>query len=186
MDRYICLQPLYKTPGPGVELETLERLCVDLLDVFGFDCSIAHRLEMPDDAYLSIRDQYLASEVLVYVKSHNHRGAHRVLAVTDRDLCAEGLNFVFGQAELGGRFAIISTHRLRGSTTVGDGRLYYLRVLKEAIHELGHTFGLVHCDDMLCIMYSSNTLEDTDLKGPDFCHDCRLKLDRYLQMLIYR
>lgn len=186
MGKHLCLQPVAKKQGEVVEQETLERLRLDLPKVFCLECRIASPVTLPDSAYLPVRGQYLASEILAGIKNHRYMEADRILAVTNIDLCAEGLSFVFGQAELGGRLGIISTYRLRASTSLGDGRLYYGRVLKEAIHELGHTFGLVHCPDVLCIMYSSNTLEDTDLKGPGFCSDCKLKLEKYLRRLIYR
>ncbi|MHB1160836.1 MAG: hypothetical protein ACYC3V_10980 [Chloroflexota bacterium] len=45
------------------------------------------------------------------------------------------------------------------------------RAIKEAIHELGHTYGLEHCGDPLCVMHFSNTLMETDRKSDRFCPD---------------
>ena len=49
-------------------------------------------------------------------------------------------------------------------------------MVKEAIHELGHTFGLFHCNNKLCVVYFSNSLYDTDRKGKRLCLDCKNKL----------
>lgn len=90
------------------------------------------------------------------------------MVVTDVDLYAERLNFVFGQAEMGGGIAVISLNRLRSD----DSRLFLMRALKEVLHELGHGTGLGHCDDTGCVMHFSNTLADTDRKGPGYCEAC--------------
>jgi archaemetzincin len=107
----------------------------------------------------------------------------KVLAVTDVDLYTDGLNFIFGQAEISGRAALISTVRLKyqvfwssGRRRLHDRELFIDRMLKEAVHELGHTFGLRHCKTRTCVMTFSNCLEDTDLKSSDYCTDCRQKL----------
>lgn len=94
--------------------------------------------------------------------------AEKLLGVVDVDLFVLGLNFVFGLAA--GNTAVISLARLRPEY-YGEKKNEYLlreRALKEAIHELGHTFGLHHCPDIRCIMHFSNRLEDTDIKGTDF------------------
>jgi archaemetzincin len=101
----------------------------------------------------------------------------RILGVANVDLFIPVLTFVFGEAQLGDRAAVVSAHRL-------DNRLYGLppnphllfeRLVKEAVHELGHTFGLLHCHDARCVMASSTYVEEIDLKGDRFCDRC---LDR--------
>ncbi len=90
------------------------------------------------------------------------------------DLYTRGLNFVFGQARLGGREAVISLARLHQSFygLPEDEELLLERSLKEAVHELGHTWGLAHCPDHLCVMHFSNSLRDTDVKTARFCSKC--------------
>lgn len=107
----------------------------------------------------------------------------KVLGVADVDLFAGGLNFVFGQAELPGSAAIISLCRLRPEFygEPPNEALKRRRLLIEAVHELGHTFGLDHCDSNKCVMRFSNALADTDAKGYDFCFECLAALAKELK-----
>ena len=99
----------------------------------------------------------------------------RVLAVTDCDLFVPVLTFVFGEAQLDGNCALVSTARLREEHYGMPPRedLLRERLVKEAVHELGHTFGLRHCPDWRCVMTSSHAVERLDIKGAEFCRACR-------------
>lgn len=97
-----------------------------------------------------------------------------MLGVTDRDLYAGDLNFVFGLAQSPGRAAVISLFRLRAGA---DEAGFRARAVKEAVHELGHTLGLPHCPDPACVMHFSNSLADTDRKGAAHCQACRARLE---------
>ena len=59
-----------------------------------------------------------------------------------------------------------------------DGDLTLQRLEKEVVHELGHTFGLRHCVDYRCVMYSSPAVEDIDVKNATFCASCRNDMAR--------
>ena len=100
----------------------------------------------------------------------------KILGIIDQDLYVPKLNFVFGEASR--RVAIISLTRLRNEfySLPKDQTLFRKRVLTEAVHELGHTYGLEHCRNPHCVMFSSKSLIDTDLKGPDFCERCKSKI----------
>jgi archaemetzincin len=96
----------------------------------------------------------------------------------DADCYTPGLNFVFGQASRPGREALIALGRLREEfyDQPPNSRLFTERVVKEAVHELGHTYGLGHCPARSCVMHFSNRLADTDHKSDRFCRRCRAAL----------
>jgi len=108
-----------------------------------------------------------------FLESLHDAAGDRVLGVTGVDLFAQGLNFVFGQARTMGRPAVVSFARLGtpGSESFRE------RLAKEAIHELGHTLGLGHCENRECVMWFSNTLADTDRKTQWFCRVCQVTVD---------
>lgn len=143
------------------------------------------QLPLVDSEYVSIKRQYDALKVkkrlVSYVKNKNY---YRILGVMDVDIFSKFLNFVFGVADLPRNEsfgnALISVTRLRERfyRRTENTSLFEQRVLKEAIHELGHTFGLEHCKS-LCVMRFSNSLEDTDRKPHDFCERCLHKLKNY-------
>jgi predicted Zn-dependent protease len=98
-----------------------------------------------------------------------------LVGVTDVDLYIPILSFVFGEAQLGGHIAVVSYHRLHQQFygLPRDDSLLRERLVKEAIHEAGHTRGLTHCDDYDCVMAASHAVEWLDLKGAGFCASCR-------------
>ena len=119
--------------------------------------------------------QYPGEVFLAALVAARSSGGEVTLGVTGVDLTAPGLNFVFGLADPRSRCALISLARLYPEFygQPRDPRLFKARALKEAVHELGHLLGLDHCPDPACIMFFSNSLADTDRKGPGFCERCR-------------
>ena len=97
-----------------------------------------------------------------------------VVAITTADLFTEGLNFVFGLANAGVAGALVSIHRLAAA----DRERFADRVVKECLHEIGHTRGLAHGENATCVMHFSNSLEEVDAKGRAFCENCKRDLER--------
>jgi archaemetzincin len=116
----------------------------------------------------------LLSEVLRLRAEHSKDFA---LGLSEDDLYIPQLNFVFGLASHDGRSAVVSTRRLRSD----DPSLYKERLLKEVVHEMGHAFGLGHCDDARCVMHFSNSLQETDHKRKELCGQCGSTLRSILQ-----
>ena len=121
------------------------------------------------------RSQYPGESFLAALAAARPPGDSVILGVTGVDLTAPGLNFVFGLADPESRAAVISLARLYPEFygQPRDPRRFKARTVKEAIHELGHLLGLGHCPHPGCVMSFSNSLVDTDRKGPGFCEPCR-------------
>jgi len=162
-------------PIGSVDPDILKTISTNLAKIF--HCMVEKEMEMPLPiaAYDSRRTQYHSSMILNKIRAVRRKDLDRALGVTDVDLYVPGLNFVFGEADLSAGTAVISLARLRQEFhgRRPDTRLLHERAVKEAIHELGHTCGLGHCRDPQCIMYFSNSLKDTDGKGPGFCALCK-------------
>jgi archaemetzincin len=159
-------------PFGKVSQEVLTELQERLHEVFAAEVNASSSIAIPDWAYDPLRGQYDAGSLLQTLpegKAHD-----RILGIVDQDLFLPRLNFVFGVADPPGRRAIISLARLQQDFygLVPDFTLFLLRATKEAVHELGHTWGLEHCPDPRCVMYFSNTRGDTDRKGYQFCPRC--------------
>jgi archaemetzincin len=149
--------------------------------VYGRTTRAWHGHERPPSALDPIRNQHWSTRILEWLAQTGPTGPHKVLAVTDVDLFIPVLTFVFGEAQLGGRGSLVSTSRLvpPGSSLARGGPLLAARLAKEAIHELGHSFGLVHCDVARCVMSRSASLLEVDTKGGGLCQDC---WTRYLDL----
>ncbi|NOZ58250.1 MAG: archaemetzincin family Zn-dependent metalloprotease [Euryarchaeota archaeon] len=158
-------------------MRLVERLGRALERQLGVECRILERRELPPSGRNPLRGQY-SGEVLLgeVARLRAERGAKH-LGIVDVDLYAGGLNFIFGIAQVGGDFALISLYRLRQGT--GEEGLFR-RALKEAIHELGHTLGMVHCPERRCVMSFSNSLDEVDAKSAEFCGRHRAQLSRVL------
>jgi archaemetzincin len=125
------------------------------------------------------RNQYNSTKILsaLLEKFNNHDA--KILGVTGGDLFVPVLTYVFGEAQFEGKAAVVSLHRLREEFygLKPDENIFKSRLVKEAIHELGHIFGLIHCGNYLCVMHSSTGVEEIDLKTEQPCESCREKLD---------
>jgi archaemetzincin len=132
----------------------------------------------PTFAYHAERQQYHSSEILARMQQHVKPGCWRLLGITEADLYIPILTFVFGEAQLGGQCALVSAHRLRQEFygLPPDRDLLLDRLLKESVHELGHTVELTHCDDYRCVMAPSHAVEWIDLKQSTFCSDCEARV----------
>ena len=128
----------------------------------------------PESTYDGSRGQYSSTRILEQLLADPQPCDGPVLGVTGVDLFVPVLTFVYGEAQLGGRAAVVSLHRLRPEAygLPPDPRLLAERLFKEAVHELGHVHGLVHCPDPVCVMRPSTYVEQIDGKSAEFCEPC--------------
>jgi archaemetzincin len=125
--------------------------------------------------YDPARRQYNGNRILKQVDTEFSSDAAKTLGLFSIDLFIPILTYIFGQAALNGRTGIASLYRLSNERygIEPDDKLLLERFTKEVIHELGHTFGLVHCITPSCVMHSSNYVEDIDQKEQHLCMHCR-------------
>lgn len=157
------------------EIELINFLKENVTKIYKMDCQEEFRNMDLEFAFVKERNQYLVNIIMKYLSFLNIEG-FKVNLLIDKDIFTLNYNFIFGNAQLNGKYSIVSTARLYSP----NKNLFYERCLKEVIHEIGHSFGLVHCKDSSCVMYFSNSIIDTDRKSYNLCEICRKKYDKIL------
>jgi archaemetzincin len=127
------------------------------------------------------RKQYNGNLLLKEIEQKFAKEKNKTLGIFNVDLYIPILTYIFGQAYLNGNCGIASIYRLNNDRygLKPDKQIFYSRIRKEIIHELGHTFGLLHCSNPICVMRSSTYVEDIDQKEQQFCTKCRQQVLNY-------
>ena len=168
------MRPVRVVPVGAAARPLLDPVSKALAREFRTRCELARDAIDPAFAHHRERNQYHSTAIVEHLAKID--GDSQVLvAVTDVDLYIPILTFVFGEAQLGGHCAVVSYHRLTQEFygLPPDPALLEERLVKEAIHEVGHTIGLTHCDDYECVMAASHAVEWLDMKGRALCGECR-------------
>jgi archaemetzincin len=156
--------------------EVLPWLGLRLERTFSLRAAIVPAVPNVAACFVDARRQFDAKKVLGCLAEQ--ATSDFVLGVTGSDLFMPVFTFVLGEAYLDGRAAVVSTFRLDDERygLPKNPELLRTRLLKEALHELGHCHGLIHCHNSKCVMYASAGVEEVDLKGAELCQRCRDKL----------
>ncbi len=162
-------------PIGNLDAGLLMHLAPALANTFQIPCEILSTSIDPEFAFHGERQQYHSSEILARMQNFVAPNSWRILGVTAVDLYIPILTFVFGEAQMGGPCAVVSLHRLRQQFygLPHDEEILRQRLLKEAVHEVGHTVNLTHCEDYGCAMAPSHAVEWIDLKEIWLCDMCQ-------------
>jgi archaemetzincin len=168
-------------PLGNVARKQMELLAEELTSSLRAPCFVSADGMNIEFAYDPLRGQYHSTAIIGSLRKAPAENS-RLLGVAEVDLFVPIFTFVFGEAQLGpanATAAIVSLHRLRQDFygLPANDPLLSARLLKEAMHEIGHTLGLRHCRDYRCVMSSSPAVENIDLKSPRFCTPCEERLD---------
>ena len=155
--------------------ELMEHVRLHLARAFDRPTALWAGAARPRHAYDPRRKQHASGVILRWLLEAGP-GAGKILGVTDRDLFIPILTYVFGEAQLGGKAAVVSTARLVEDVELFGRRLLVERLAKEAVHEVGHAFGLLHCERVECVMSRSPAVREVDEKSPELCAECRARL----------
>lgn len=153
----------------------LEHVVKELSQKFSAEILVDNMHVPVDNAHSVGRLQYYSTQIIANVARKSSCLEGKILILTSLDLYVPALTYVFGEAQLGGKHSVVSACRLHEEFYSGlsNEALLIERTIKEVLHELGHNFGLKHCDDWDCVMHSSPGIEEVDIKGKFYCKDCR-------------
>ena len=168
---------LHLLPVGSVDCRLLQNLQAAIPRRLQVSCEILPAVLDPEPAFHTERQQYHSSEILQRMQAYVGR-QWRLLGVASVDLYIPILKYVFGEAQMGGPCAVVSSFRLRQEFygLDPDDELLSQRLLKESVHELGHTLNLRHCEDYRCAMASSHAVEWIDLRESTLCDACRAQV----------
>ena len=158
----------------------------DFLEQIANDVAIEYRYPVcREESHIDIsafydpmRRQYDGNKLLMELDSKDSAGIIKRVGLVRVDLFIPILTYIFGQAAFKGSTGIASLYRLRNEQygMKKNEILLMNRFTKVVIHELGHTFGLIHCHVPVCVMRSSTYVEDIDQKSQHLCIKCRTEI----------
>jgi archaemetzincin len=196
-DRYVASQPVrardgdllaFVPVGPFTEKEraVLDR-AVELAEIwFGLPTRVLEPADLPAQGWHRDRRWGRQYETGWFLRQllPDRRPPEAVctFAVTMADLYPdETWNYVFGEASLRDRVGVWSFARyfpkFWGREETADSQRQALRRgLQVVVHEMGHAFGIEHCQQYACVMNGSNSLEESDRQPLRLCPRCLRKL----------
>jgi archaemetzincin len=174
------LAEVFLHPFGEIERELVEAVRTAIAQSFNVKATLAPVLAVPAKAYSTARRQYSSTALLDELARLPRADKQTRLGIATVDLYVPDLNFIFGEASGVRRIAVFSLARLdpRYFGEPANQALLVQRATTEAVHELGHVFGLGHCPRTDCVMWFSNTLAETDRKGSSFCERCARLLSK--------
>lgn len=165
----------------------LDSIASGLRQSYSCEVVLLHQLPLPDEAFVHIKNpRYRADSLLRDLVRNKPWYVDHVVGITNHDISTTKKNDlgevkkpvykymdwgVYGLGYIDGPSCVVSTYRLgRTCETV-----FYERLKKIAIHEIGHNLGLNHCETPLCVMQdAAETITTIDGVGFDLCSDCQL------------
>ena len=159
--------------------EFLEKLARDVEIEFGMSVQITTAHTDISAFFNASRRQYDANQLLKMLDTESNSEALKTIGLFQVDLFVPILTYIFGQAVFKGKTGIASVYRLKNEQygLPQNNTLLFQRFRKVVIHELGHTFGLIHCHVPSCVMRSTTYVEEIDQKKHHFCKKCRNELE---------
>ena len=162
------------------EKEFLEKLAYDVEIEFGLPVQLSANYSDLSAFYDPARRQYDANQLLnLFDTDSTQNNSTKTIGLFQVDIFIPILTYIFGQAIFKGKTGVASVYRLKNEQygLFGNKTLLFERFRKVVIHELGHTFGLIHCRIPSCVMRSTTYVEEIDQKKHHFCKKCRNELE---------
>lgn len=172
------MQDIYIAPVNLSNRELVQRVITELSRILSIKIRIIDLDLDLNKSFSAERNQYYSTQIIAETVNHTADINGKIVVIVDFDIYIPVFTFVFGEAQLNGKHSIVSLCRLHEEFYTGqtDEELLFERTLKEVLHELGHNFGLLHCNNWDCVMHASSIIEEVDIKGNTYCSECRKSL----------
>ena len=171
-ERIIRLVPL-----GDVEPELLEAVSKAITSRVNATIEIAKGEPLPPEAFYKPRKRWRAEKLLEFLDTTKATGAWRVVGVTNAEISTtKGDIFDWGIAGLGtigGPSCVVSAQLYKKHSKTKAVMLH--RFSDVAVHELGHTLGMPHCESTGCVMADAkgNAIKSADHSTGQYCEPCR-------------
>ncbi|WP_297058277.1 hypothetical protein [Thermosulfurimonas sp.] len=169
--RRVLVVPIGRVFGPW-----LERFLRELSEFWRVQVELSRPITPPAAAFHPRLRKFFAPYVAEFLRSVSGE-VDFVLGVCGEELYSPRSPLVFVEVSFSSRSALVSARNLQEFLFGTEPeRLLVERLRKESIRALGHLLGLGSCPDPLCVMHPPSSLMELDLKGTDFCPQCRMRL----------
>jgi archaemetzincin len=161
-------------PMGDIDYSLVNKLASQLVSFFNVGVDILQGAKIPQEAFNQQRGQFYSTVILSKLELMKSAPEEKMLGVVDEDLYVPTRNFVIGEADAVGKCAVISLFRLKRENyeMLDEEKILFSRLLKEAVHQLGHLWGFDDCRNPKCIMYLTDNMTEVDRKGIKFCDSC--------------
>lgn len=168
------MKSIYIVPLEVSDSDLIQKIISGLKRVFIADIKILPLHIDLQKSYSSGRNQFYSTQIISDAIPLTEKFVGKIVIITNLDIYIPIFTYIFGEAQLNGKLSIVSLCRLHEEFYTGrtDEDLLFERTMKEILHELGHNFGLRHCENWECVMHSSTSVEEVDVKGKSFCSNC--------------
>lgn len=164
------IHAIYLQPFGQMDEILIENISQKLSDSLNGQINILPAISFPQNAYYTPRKRFIADSIIKYLQ--NKAGSDKYfigLTNTDISIFDEGKGNwgIMGLGYQPGNACVVSSFRLNTKNKKIQERFY-----KVAVHELGHNFGLSHCDNAGCYMMDADGKMKMD-EEHFFCKKCR-------------
>jgi len=172
--RFALRNKIVVVPMGEIDYSVVNNLASQLVSYFSVGVDILQGAKIPQEAFNQQRGQYYSTVILSKLELMKSAPGEKMLGVVDEDLYTPSRNFVIGEADPAGKSAVVSLFRLKRENyeMLDEEKVLFSRMLKEAIHQLGHLWGFEGCRNPKCVMYLTDNVTEVDGKGTKFCDNC--------------
>lgn len=161
-------------PYHRIDSSLINLISVELENFYGIKTTILPKANMPDSCKVPYKQRYNANKILEHLAIIKPKQTPYILAITTEGIATKKGKYkewgILGLGTCPGPCCVVSTKNMgKNKDRLKD------RLIKVCLHEMGHNFGLPHCNknDQRCLMRDANgTVTTVDKEEKYLCQYC--------------